>query len=116
MLAIRFAVQNASTPDQLVENLQTFVEHLHRYRIEEILPEGMAGISANDVEDVHAWAHRLSGSVHDGYCLTAAGQLWFEEIRDAYFAASRRLRELDEARAAVHASPPPAVAIRPPSL
>jgi hypothetical protein len=98
MLAIRFAVQHASTADKVIENLCTFIEHLHRYRIEAILPADLIGISAKNPDDVRAWARRLQQEMHDRYCLTAAGELWFEEIRDAYAAAARRLDELEADR------------------
>jgi hypothetical protein len=94
MLAIRFAVQNAKSEEQVVETLAAFIDHLHRYRIGSILPEQLASLSALDAGDVRAWAERLRKQVHDGYCLTAAGQLWYDEIREAYFAACRRLDDL----------------------
>ena len=94
MLAVRFAVQNSHTPEQVVENLASFIDHLHRYRLEEILPEQLAALSAKDAGDIRVWAHTLRKGVHDRYCLTAAGQLWFDEIREAYFTAERRLDEL----------------------
>jgi hypothetical protein len=95
MLAIRFAVQNAFTPTQVVQNLAAFVDHLRRYRIEAILPERLANLSARDADDIRNWAQRLRENPHDRYCLTAAGQLWFEEIREAYSAACRRLDDLE---------------------
>lgn len=96
MLAVRFAVQNSRSPEQVVENLASFIDHLHRYRLEEILPEQLAVLSAKDAGDIRTWAHTLRKGVHDRYCLTAAGQLWFDEICETYFIAEKRLDELAE--------------------
>lgn len=105
MFAVRFALQNAFTTEQVLSHLGSFIDHLHRYRIEEILPEQLARLSARDADDVHAWAQSLRKGVHDRYCLTAAGRLWFEEICDTYFAADRRLDELAAVRGPVHVRP-----------
>jgi hypothetical protein len=94
MLAVRFAVQNAPTEEKVLHSLTSFLDHLHRYRMEEILPQQLARLSARNVDDVRAWAQTLRAGVHDRYCLTAAGQLWFDEVCEIYFAAQRRLDEL----------------------
>jgi hypothetical protein len=93
MLAVKSAVRNAKTEARVLYELVTFIDHLKRYRMQEILPEQLANLSADDAEDVRAWARRLRKRVHDRYCLTAAGQLWFDEICETYFAAAERLDE-----------------------
>lgn len=94
MFAVRFAFQNAPTEEKILHSLTSFLDHLYRYRMEEILPQQLAHLSARSVDDVRAWAQELRKGVHDRYCLTAAGQLWFDEVCETYFAAEKRLDEL----------------------
>ena len=94
MLPIKYAVQKASTPAQVLRRLSSFLDYLRGCHIDSILPQEFSRLSACNAEEIQAWSAKLEQGGKDIYNLTAAGQLWLEAVREAFAVAAQRLDEI----------------------
>ena len=94
MHPVKYAVHNASTPDEMLERLSSFLQYLHALDIASVLPRCFDGLSARNAEEVRAWSAKLAQRSTQTEILTAAGDLWLNDVRDAFAAAVERLDEL----------------------
>jgi hypothetical protein len=91
VLPIRYAVESAPTQAQVLERLSSFLEYLRSCHVDMVLPPELAGLSACSTDSVRDWAALLEENWKDDYRLSAAGQCWMEEVREAFVAAANRL-------------------------
>ena len=107
MLPIRFAVDSAPTQVQVLQRLSSFLEYLRSCHVDTVLPMELSSLSAANTGVVRKWAALLEKNWKDDYRLSAAGQWWIEEVREAFVAAAKRLdRIVGEEREAVNLSGP----------
>jgi hypothetical protein len=97
MLPLKYAVDDAPTEEQVIRRLSSLLDYLRSCRIQSILPDRYAGLTARNVDEIRAWAFKLTAGSTDCDRLSAAGRCWFAEIRDAFNAAARRLDEISVA-------------------
>lgn len=98
MHPIKYAVQNASTNDEVCERLTSFLGYLRSLRVDLILPERLSGLSACNADEVKAWSARLAQEARNTESLTPAGDLWLKELQEAFAAAELRLSEIAKAQ------------------
>ena len=98
MLPLKYAVENAPTEDDVVRRLSALLAHLRACRVESILPQRYASLTAGNTAEIRAWAFKLAAGDKEIHCLSAAGRYWFGEIQDAFAAGARRLDELSAAK------------------
>ena len=98
MLPIKHPMESASTDAQVLRGLSSFLDHLRSCNIDSILPQRFSDLSACNAEEIQAWSAKLKQGGKDIYCLTAAGRLWLEEVREAFAEAAQRLDEIAETK------------------
>ena len=108
MLPIRYAVESAPTQAQVLERLSSFLEYLRSCHVDMVLPRELAGLSASSTGAVRDWAALLEENWRDDYRLSAAGQCWMEEVREAFVAAANRLDRIAAAEGTPTQSDEPA--------
>ena len=108
MLPIRYAVENAPTQAQVLERLSSFLEYLRSCHVDTVLPRELSRLSASSTEAVRDWAELLEKNWIDDYRLSAAGQCWIEEVREAFVAAAKRLDRIVAGEGAAARSGEPA--------
>jgi|SRR4051812_24753991 hypothetical protein len=94
MLPLKYALDDAPTEDQVIRRLSSLLDYLRSCRIQLVLPDRYAGLTARSTDEIRAWAFKLSAGGNDCDCLSAAGRCWLGEIRDAFTAAAHRLDEI----------------------
>jgi len=94
-------MDSAPNEEQVIRRLSALLEYLRSCRIQSVLPDRYAGLTARSTDEIRAWAFKLTAGGRDCDVLSAAGRCWLAEIRDAFSAAARRLDELSAA-AIVH--------------
>jgi hypothetical protein len=87
--------------EQVIRRLSSLLAYLRSCRIQSVLPDRYARLTAGSAAEIRAWAFKLAAGGKDDYHLSAAGRCWLAEIRDAFGAAARRLDEISAA-APVH--------------
>ncbi len=104
MHPIKYAVQNASTNDEVCERLTSFLGYLRSLDVDLIFPERLSALSACNADEVKAWSARLAQEARSTEGLTPAGGLWLKEVQEAFAAVELRLAEIAEAEIKVAAA------------
>ena len=94
MLPNTYSVEGAATDAQVAQRMSSLLDYLHSCHIDSILPQRCSGLTAHNADEVRLWAVKLGQGGKDTYGLTATGHCWFEELRDAFAAAAKRLDEI----------------------
>ena len=94
MLPIAYSVEGATTDAQVLQRMSSLLDYVHSCHIDSILPQSCSGLAARNAYEIRLWAAKFGQGGRDTDGLTAAGHCWFEELRDAFAAAAKRLDEI----------------------
>ena len=104
MHPIRQAVRSAPTKEEVLERLSSFLQYLHAAQIDCVLPASIQGLRARDAADVRHSLQQLDQETRHADSLTMAGDIWLEDVRDAFAGALERLESLESAGIGQHSA------------
>jgi hypothetical protein len=96
----RYRVRYAHSADEVLRELQKFVDCVKTGPVMALLPSAMDGLSSHDADDVAKWRERIAHTLLHTRPLGAISECWLNLLDEMFRGAQQRLEELSHARAA----------------
>jgi hypothetical protein len=93
----RYRVRYAGSANEVLRELQKFVDYVKTGPVMALLPSALKGLSSHDADDVVKWQERIAHALLHTHPLGAIAECWLNLLDEMFRGARLRLEELSHA-------------------